>query len=144
MTCLESLDAQERKKNAVFLGMKENEDVLGRLDKDSVSTVMKAIGVQLSDNEWEHTEIKRLGRGNDNQSRPVLVVLPAKTLREDVMDKAKDLKNFKGPQEDTRSACLMFLPCSNTLSKWVTLVLTLDIEPMERFLTRGSCKVEPK
>lgn len=91
---LEGLDAKERQCMAVFLGMKEDEDLLGRTDEERLETVLGAI-LDVS-NLDQRFELKRLGKGS---RRPLLVTFMSKADRDTVITNAKKLKDFKGTDQ---------------------------------------------
>ena len=93
---LESVDANLRSKNAIFLGIGEGQNDLGENDKEKVIMVMTKAGI---DSEIANDmTTKRLGKereGND-PPRPILVTVANQNLRNQMLEKAKNLKEVDG------------------------------------------------
>ena len=94
---LESIDARDRQRNAVFLGVPEQADELGESDVDKIGFVIETIG---SSSNIAETEMKRLGKPGMGNKRPILVVFPSKIARNEVLDKANQLKSNNGEHAD--------------------------------------------
>jgi hypothetical protein len=91
---LESLDARDRGKNIVITGIEETVNDLGGNDSEKVHSVLQEIGEQVDRDSFT---TKRLGRNNDRNRRPLLVTLPSKNMRQNILEKAKLLKEKQDP-----------------------------------------------
>ena len=87
---LEGVDARERQCNAVVLGLKEDDSILGDTDEERLNTVLETIGPL--ENLDSRIAMKRLGEGN---RRPLLVTFKSKSDRDVVITNAKKLKDIK-------------------------------------------------
>ena len=98
---LEMLDRRERERNLVFLGISEDSDLQeATTDEEKVNKLLDTIGVPRS-GVLSH---RRLGRVENDQTvngiggprrkiRPILVIVESKAVRDNILDKAKALKN---------------------------------------------------
>lgn len=90
---LETLDAREREKNIIIMGLSEASD-LGDGDEQRVARVLETIDVPVEINAMT---IRRIGRQDERQKRPILVSFQDKETRQNVLDKAKTLKEADAP-----------------------------------------------
>lgn len=93
---LESLDAGERQRNAVVLGLPEKE--MGNDDTARMTEVWKAIG---GENDAVGVTMKRLGNEVDGRNRPILITFPDVLTKNRVLEKAKKLKTYEGTNKRT-------------------------------------------
>jgi hypothetical protein len=91
---MEMIDSRERGKNVIITGVKENRDELGDNDSEKVQSLFNKIGQVITP---QALEIKRLGRPNDRNKRPMLVCLPDKGMRKSILEKAKALHEEEEP-----------------------------------------------
>ena len=87
---LEGIDARERQRNAVVLGLPEDADDVGANDQDKLKAVLDAIECSTSITD---VNCKRLGQANSNKKRPLLITFSSKVSRDEVLQKAKHLKS---------------------------------------------------
>ena len=92
---LEKLDAQQRAKNIIVIGLSENENINGATDdSDKVQYVMRNIGATVN---MVNVTCKRLGQTrSDGSSRPLLVMLEDEAQRNDVLLKATQKAGDRG------------------------------------------------
>ena len=99
---LEMLDRKERERNLVFLGIPEEPEVLeeATTDDEKVRKILDLVRISLNG----VLSQRRLGRSDNNQAingeagprrknRPILVIVKSKAERDNILDKAKALKN---------------------------------------------------
>lgn len=94
-TFLETLDANERRRNLIITGLTEETNEVGGTDAEKVRTVIAATGHQVTSNpaSWQ---VKRLGQKIDGRKRLILVVLEDGNERNEILKKAKNLKSQPG------------------------------------------------
>ena len=99
---LESLDRKEREANLVILAVPDENEALDHAvtDEDKFGKVWAAMGAGTL-----HGSHRRLGRLTENgaarRARPILVTLRDKTLRSNILDHARSLKNQNEPYKKT-------------------------------------------
>ena len=94
---LEMLDRKERERNLVFLGIPEEPEVLeeATTDDEKVRKILDLVGISRNG----VISQRRLGRSDNNQAGPrrkncpILVIVESKAERDNILDKAKVLKN---------------------------------------------------
>ena len=93
---LESLDNKERRCNIVITGVLEAEDELGETDDGKIQKVLEKAGCPetLDQSSWR---VRRLGKPNERNKRPILISLKDQAQRDIILDSAKNLKNASAP-----------------------------------------------
>ena len=88
---LEDIDAENRGKDLIVLGLKESEGE----DRDDFTRVLQAVGVD--PNQIKVSSIRRLGRRdeeNQDKKRPMKVTFEEKSMRNNILKNAKKLKDL--------------------------------------------------
>ena len=86
---IEKLDAKERENNIVITGVNER-DFEGKSNiKDKCDLIFGTIGVRLQSGQFS---AKRLGKEILNHSRPILLKLEKTEAKQEILEKAKNLK----------------------------------------------------
>lgn len=93
---LESLDGKERRCNIVITGLLEAEDELGETDDAKIHKVLEKAGCleTLDRSSWR---VRRLGKPNERNKRPILIALKDQAQRDIILNSAKNLKNASTP-----------------------------------------------
>lgn len=87
---IESLDAKERERNIIMTGVSENSNELGENDGEKVTSILDAINAAEA---TRNMTVQRIGREMENRKRPILVSFVDNKTRQDVLEKAKILKD---------------------------------------------------
>ena len=90
---MEYLDNKDRECNVVIMGLSEQPDEIGEADHEKVMGILNVIG-ECSTNLG--LQLKRLGKPNDANKRPLHVRFQDKSTRQSVVGKAKLLKTAEG------------------------------------------------
>ena len=79
----------------MITGLSEDSDDVGEDDSVKVRKVIEATGYTSIVN-YNQTQIRRLGRSNNQRRRPILLMLSDQRQWNGILEKAKNLKNSKG------------------------------------------------
>ena len=88
---LENIDRKQRETHLILLGIPEGQDPLegATVDEEKVKKIWSTIGL----NDVKLVSQKRLGRvPDDDRKRPILVILEDREARDNILQKAKILK----------------------------------------------------
>ena len=91
---LESLDARERDKNVIVTGISETSQDMGVDDESRLTNVLEKLTLDIPQ---DAMDIKRLGKPNIRNKRPILVSFRDKQTRNSVIEKARLLKDSDMP-----------------------------------------------
>lgn len=88
---MESLDARDRQRKLIVTGVSEDSSDLGSDDGERIKTLLDKMGYtgEMRTDDWE---MKRLGQPSANRSRPILLVVDSLNMRNDILGKARNLK----------------------------------------------------
>lgn len=96
---LERLANKERECNVVITGLAEKKDELGTSDEAKTERIFTSIGFT---SKVEVLESRRLGTddGRANPRRPLLLTFSTKGTKNNVLERAKQLKSYTGPNNE--------------------------------------------
>ena len=98
-TFLESVDSKERQCNIIVTGLRENSDAFGENDKEKVAKILENIGASVDPERVKSRRLGKLDESREMQKRTLLMSLPDKETRDDILTKAKELKKYKGVEQ---------------------------------------------
>ena len=94
---LEGLDAERRSNKVIAFNVPENPlkdgEFVARTDAEKVKIVFGKI----NHGDVTTTQIRRLGQQSDDKTRPIEITLTDRTLRQDILNDAKKLKELPEP-----------------------------------------------
>lgn len=93
---MEGVDARERACNAIVLGLTEEKNELGDNDTEKIRCVLDAIGYE---RETADVSSKRIGKTAVGKKRALLLSFNSRQARDDVLEKAKVLKEFNSEED---------------------------------------------
>ena len=93
---MESIDARERRRKIVIVGVPEGVDRLGDTDQTKIKTILNEAGYTESF-DVSNWEIRRLGKEDNRKKRPILIVVEDQMKRNAILEKARNLKEKEAP-----------------------------------------------
>ena len=91
----EGLDAHQRGRNLILLGVPETDGHLGTTELERIENVIEKTGA-MSKDEIGETQVKRLGSDTSRRPRPLLINLEDNNRQRKIIMNAKNLKNIPG------------------------------------------------
>ena len=93
---MESIDARERRRKIVIVGVPEGVDRLGDSDQTKIKTILNEAGYTESF-DVSNWEIRRLGKEDNRKKRPILIVVEDQMKRNAIVEKTRNLKEKEAP-----------------------------------------------
>lgn len=89
---IEFLERETRRKNLILYGIVETENENLEMQQQKIKEVINRAGVEISPRE-EVTEIRRIGKKENNKARPIKIEVADGNKREEILRSTKGLKN---------------------------------------------------